>query len=84
MDKIREEFERWASSVGFIDMLKHDEYGYQDHSVQAAWDAWQASRAYLIIELPLKSTFDDEESDGYNEAIDDCKKAIRSAGIEVK
>lgn len=55
------------------------------------WEAWQASRAALRVELPerrdpLNSTGDDENprSAGFNACLERVKKALQQAGIEVK
>ncbi|MBX5852208.1 hypothetical protein ISE07_26045 [Pseudomonas aeruginosa] len=55
------------------------------------WQAWQASRAALRVELPerrdpLNSTGDDENprSAGFNDCLERVTEALRQAGIEVK
>ncbi len=54
------------------------------------WEAWQASRAALRVELPerrdpLNSTGDDENprSSGFNACLERVKEALQQAGIEV-
>lgn len=55
------------------------------------WQAWQASRAALRVELPerrdpLNSTGDDENprSAGFNDCLERVTEALQQAGIEVK
>jgi len=52
------------------------------------WQAWQASRAALKVELPRPygpSLLDiDPDFEQYNRGIRDCKEALQQAGIEVK
>ncbi|HFQ6219699.1 hypothetical protein ACEPVY_12460 [Pseudomonas aeruginosa] len=55
------------------------------------WEAWQASRAALRVELPerrdpLNSTGDDENprSAGFNDCLERVTEALQQAGIEVK
>lgn len=54
------------------------------------WQAWQASRAALRVELPEKIGPHNmvgrhvlPEAAGYDDAIDDCREALQQAGIEV-
>ncbi|HEN3287598.1 TPA: hypothetical protein U5D70_001243 [Yersinia enterocolitica] len=44
--------------------------------------AWQASRESISVELPTQDEYDDPLS-AYN-AISDCKKILRTAGIRIK
>lgn len=57
----------------------------------AMWQAWQASRAALRVELPdrrdpLNWTGDDENprSAGFNDCLERVTEALQQAGIEVK
>lgn len=74
-DKMREEFEAWYKK----------RYGSREHSAWAhaefadSWEAWQASRAALVVELPAE--FD--EYDG-GQAMEDCRDAIHAAGVKTK
>lgn len=50
MDKMREEFEAWAISQKWcVDMAGGI---YINTYVGCAWQAWQASRKALVVELP--------------------------------
>lgn len=99
MDKMREQFEEWrlAKFCGGEERLKKcsnapDVYYYT--SEQEAWKAWQASRAALVIELPMpakpvepEDAFDDSWMDGYHAAVrtrNTCISLIQSAGIPAK
>lgn len=48
-DKMREEFEAWASEYGLVDLSRdYENGGYYSHGdTDLAWSAWQASRAAL-------------------------------------
>lgn len=46
----REQFEGWATNAGFIVTTKNDGYLYP--ATNSAWQAWQASRQAVEIELP--------------------------------
>lgn len=45
----REQFEAWATNAGFIVTTKNDGYLYP--ATNSAWQAWQASRAAIEIDL---------------------------------
>ena len=49
-DKMREEFEVWASQFFKMDVEQWGEY--VDGETQWAWLSWKASRAALVVELP--------------------------------
>ena len=50
MDKCREQFEEWATSQkSFVTKENGD---YINPYVGYAWQAWQASRQALVVELP--------------------------------
>ena len=52
-EKMREEFEVWASQFFKMDVEQWGEY--VDGETQWAWLSWQASRAALVVELPEKA-----------------------------
>ena len=73
MTKSREDFEAYlkgndCSPVGWL----KDEY----------WEVWKAARESIEVELPTQDEYDDPLS-AYN-AISDCKKILRTAGIRIK
>jgi hypothetical protein len=54
-DKMREEFEAWTADHSFLGgchLNRKPEGEYHDVDMQYAWEAWQASREALVIELP--------------------------------
>uniref|UniRef100_UPI00283A92C2 hypothetical protein n=1 Tax=Pseudomonas pseudonitroreducens TaxID=2892326 RepID=UPI00283A92C2 len=68
---------------------KHDGE-YTDQNARKRWEAWQASRTALKVELPEKIGPHNmvgrhvlPEAAGYDDAIDDCREALQQAGIEV-
>ena len=100
-DKSRAEFEAWARSTfnwhtweqvapeepKTISSWDGEKYGHR--VVNGMWLAWQASRAALVVELPVRVTrangFDSSEDDEfYNLGIDHCARQISAVGITVK
>ena len=71
MDKMREDFEKWAASEG---------WGHDHTMIYELWLAWQASRQALEVELPESFEMDDFEAYDAPDVIE----AIRAAGIKVK
>ncbi len=52
-DKMREQFEAWASENGMAMHLARGESGlYVSRVTQNYMDCWQASRAAVVVELP--------------------------------
>ena len=95
MPDMREEFEAWVAAAmgGYADLRKSTDpnFDYDDADVDLAYQAWQASRAALKVELPEKIGPHNmvgrhvlPEAAGYDDAIDDCRAALQQAGIEVK
>ena len=91
MKSSREQFEEWIyknmmRGVPF-DIEVFDVDGsifYKSTETQGQWNAWQASRAAIEIELPDKVMVEDEFDNGHNCAIDYCADAIRDSGLTVK
>ena len=85
---MRKEFEVWAESRG-LDLYCSRDSVYEEAETQWAWSAWKASRAALVVALPLppKAQRSDEEatfSAGGCDMLRKCQKALESAGITVK
>ena len=93
-DLMRSEFEAWAKD--------HEIYGddgerfpmarlsgcyYENVQTQAAWEAWQASRERLVIELPADAHL---SRDGLDENYlagdmrDQIVESIHAAGVKYK
>ncbi|XEG75354.1 hypothetical protein QA447_14320 [Pseudomonas sp. abacavir_1] len=96
MPDIREEFEAWAEGEKLC-LHRGMMGGYYLADTAAAWKAWQASRAALVIEMPPRVTaedvaehldIDDQEAveitHMVNGSIAACAAFIKQAGIEVK
>ncbi|WP_122252638.1 hypothetical protein [Pseudomonas savastanoi] len=100
-DKMREEFEAWAN--GRYGWEIHDQYRdesertlstwngerYDNRIVEGMWQAWQASREALVIELPEERAargYGEQVADalGFNDGISYCRDAIEAAGVKVK
>lgn len=61
MDKIREEFEQWWKSEYGAPLSEFNELwcaegGYCDEDLDRQWEAWLASRASIVVELPERQT----------------------------
>lgn len=76
----REQFDEWCINRG-ISITKSPGYdGYQNPRAKVIWEAWQASRAAIEVELPswyvcgVDAVFDRDE----------IEQAIESAGLKVK
>lgn len=71
MDKMREEFESWLKShTG----MASDEVIYSWLEVSMAWQAWQASRQALVVELPRMPYYDFD--------VDEIETALDAAGVK--
>lgn len=58
---------------------EHQNDEYIDSDMQVAWEAWQASRQALVMELPTALDYT-----GCGEAIKVCRAAIESQGVKCK
>ena len=91
-EKMRDGFESWCLANGYTlrpaetncGIIIEGDYGHP--TVQIAWQAWQASRAALVVELPELTSFNasDEPDFAYEVAIDDIKCALDDAGVGYK
>ena len=80
-EKMREEFEVWASQFFKMDVEQWGEY--VDGETQWAWLSWQASRAALVVELP--SDINGEYyADGWNAALMCVEGILEEAGASYK
>ncbi|MEX5853556.1 hypothetical protein [Providencia huaxiensis] len=89
MDKSRQQFEAYfmKKPQNHIDPLKKDQFGYYYYLVtREAWEAWQASRESLEIELPSESISINPcgFNDGYNDALSHCKEILISNRVKIK
>jgi hypothetical protein len=85
-DKMREEFEEWFlaaydKGTGRPHMAR-GEKDYFNKRHRQAWAAWQASRAALVIELPVSFGWDGYEG-GNLVFKDEVVKSIGTAGVKV-
>ncbi|MFU5565166.1 hypothetical protein ACM7V5_29770 [Pseudomonas aeruginosa] len=89
MPDMREEFEAWATKHR---MPIHRDGVVTDYAARCTdecWQAWQASRAALRVELPEKmeptrNIYGNLIIGSYNAVLDAVKEALQKAGIEVK
>lgn len=83
MDKMREEFEAWCASIGFT--LKPNAFDNGDYAMGYGleeWNAWQASRAALCVELPPQ--WFSRENDDEIMSAGNVIEALGEAGVPFK
>lgn len=85
-EKMREEFEAWAYSVGFD--IRARDGSYLEDNTADVWLSWQASRESLVITLP--------DPEKYYSVMGDCDdpdmlidhrstvEAIHATGVKTK
>ena len=95
MDKCREQFEAWAINtkdqfgVPFF-TIKNANGKYVDHGTEISWQAWQASRQALVVELPKNGepVFKNDFAEGVSSGADIYRSAVEYAldkqGIKYK
>ena len=88
-EKMRDGFESWCLANGYTlrpaetncGIIIEGDYGHP--TVQIAWQAWQASRAALVVELP--SDINGEYyADGWNAALMCVEGILEEAGVSYK
>jgi hypothetical protein len=84
IDKLREQFEKWAGSRS-MDLAYRNYPGvgqfYECPRTLLALESWQASRDSLVIELPV-SFADGGDIPAY--AVDRFQEAVKAAGVRTK
>lgn len=88
-DLMREEFETWSGDKSDKEIHQRGPRAgkYKNPVMQRSWEAWQASRGRLVIELPEKARITDPSDMlfiGSNGAINKCRDAIHAAGVKTK
>lgn len=86
---LREQFQKWWEEwFGDAPLTPWDELwhgdGYTAESIDIMWDAWQASREALVVELPEPCSPGDFCMDIPVQAHHEVIESIRAAGITVK
>lgn len=77
IEKVREEFEAWVLREYPNQHMGRFATGeYHSTVIEHCWQAWQASREALVIELP-------EEQPMYMYYAPDVLEAIEAAGVKV-
>lgn len=85
-EKMRDGFESWCLANGYTlrpaetncGIIIEGDYGHP--TVQIAWQAWQASRATLVVDLP--SMTNNGYEGFYREY--EVKRVMREAGVSYK
>lgn len=86
----REQFETWWKTQRAVCQFAREgskNGAYHSKPCQSAWEAWQASREAVDVQLPDRRDYEETLSDhelGFNIALELCAEAIRAAGIKVK
>lgn len=109
-DKVRAEFEAWVGIPTMLnrrespalwggtaeEIARHDANPYDHPWTRGAWEAWQASRAALVVDVPDEnddrfwSLLDEPTADGNSHIFlegtfaDSVRAAIEAAGVRVK
>ena len=73
MDKVREEFEKWAKQFFKLDVEDWGEY--IDYETQWAWTVWKASRESIVVDLP-RCLYDEQQ-----EYQDELLNSLDKAGV---
>ena len=87
MEELRKQFEKWCQCERNGVILKIGIDGeYNSRESQIMWEAWQASRAAIVIDLPPKMGEHQTMWDGtdWNQMHEHAVTAIRAAGLRVK
>lgn len=85
MDKLKQQFEDYCKSADLPTEIFNGNYNY--NATRIAWEAWQASRDSLEVELPRKHDVDDEYdyfAMGYNLALNKIHDLLVEEGVKVK
>ena len=89
-DLILKQFEAWAVIDNQYSIARtYTDLRYDEDDTEAAWDAWQASRERLVVELPeprVARGYGEQVADalGFNDGINYCEEAIHAAGVKTK
>ncbi|MFW5402455.1 hypothetical protein V2A85_22605 [Yersinia sp. 1252 StPb PI] len=81
----------WPQSKTMI-AEKFDDGGYWNMPLQQYFEVWKASRESIVVELPKRNAdaYTERDWDGNhggrsrNNTLDECAKALRTAGIRIK
>lgn len=92
-DFMREEFSEWLLDIhGLESEWQEARNCFKDFPAHLAYQAWQASRECLVIELPnrfdekYQDYYDDVEGGCFNECryISDVHASLEAAGVKYK
>ena len=95
-DLMREEFEAWTGNKSEKEIHQRGPRvgKYKNPVMQRSWEAWQASRECLVIDLPKPAGLDRmssemsmqeiREDNRFNRTLELAKKALTAAGVKYK
>ncbi len=95
-EKIRDGFESWCLANGYTlrpaetncGIIIEGDYGHP--TVQIAWQAWQASRSALVVELPYMAPggdgymYEDAYACGQHDCLAEIKSLLDADGVTYK
>lgn len=93
VEKMRAEFEAWWVSRPHRKQPERFQNGdYMAPAVLSAWEAWQASRAALVVEMPSEEAVPPfplghrsrQWPLAWNTALSECRAAIEAAGVRIR
>ncbi|EKY2038249.1 hypothetical protein ACOHPB_003139 [Cronobacter sakazakii] len=86
MDKSREQFEKWMSDNGKHPLaIEKMDKNYILATTRTQWEAWQASRAAVEIELPSELSLKKFAcSDCIGAVLEAVENHVLAAGLKVK
>lgn len=84
MTEMQNQFEEWAKKKGHKMDRAPEPYNYDWASTECAWQAWQASRAAVVVKLP--DVFDGSPDNAtyydYMYRKTEIEKALDDAGVD--
>lgn len=92
-DLMLKQFEDWAVIDNQYSIARtYTDLRYDEDDTEAAWDAWQAQRDRLVIDLPdrfdehYQDYYEDVDGGCFNEGryINDVHAALTAAGVKTK
>lgn len=84
MDKMREEFEAWAKLEGLPTTYLASCGFYDAKATELCWQAWQASRKALVVELPTAFPLSDDKDSAEVAYVLDILEKLALAGVTYK
>ncbi|WP_430310635.1 hypothetical protein [Pseudomonas sp. PONIH3] len=90
INRMREQFEAWVLREWSEQSLARFTTGeYQGFTVEHCWQAWQASREALVVELPARQVYESHADtssfkDGFNRCHTESRDLIEAQGLKLE